>query len=274
VAVRLFEELTKPRDGAGNIGERLVQALPQWCQADKTRAELCTLLEAQFRHQAENAQPTFAEIRLQIEDRCIDFASTKYGDTEKARKFGVMLSRAAWGALDIPQRSQAQVASAILRERERAQKELQKDRSQLESILRRHNVLLKEQKLVAAEILKAEENDPIVELLHVFFSVKERYWRRFFDKRGQPRKRKLPNFPTMREHLLRDLLAPGRPGECFTEWTLTRREAHGLAAICMKAAYHGMFPKSFDGESVRLDLYYHQQMGQRSVSERPRYDRI
>jgi hypothetical protein len=255
--------MNKPRADSKTIGERLKRALPEWCEAKKARRELCTLLEAGFSNQPETAQSAIDEIQQQVQDHCMAFAATKYGDTEHAREFGRMLGSVAIGALDIPQRSMALAALAILRERERPQKKLQKARRKVGPLLMESGISLKLQKAVAAEIAKAEKaekNDPIVKLLSKFFMVNKRYWRKFFDKRGQLRRKQHSNFPTMRERLVDGLVAPetlGMSPYAQTALTITLREALELAALCMKSGYPGMFPESLDGESVRLAIQYH-----------------
>jgi hypothetical protein len=162
-----------------------------------------------------------------------------------------------------------------VRKRERAQKNSSRNRRQFETLLTESKVSPRLQDALAVEMAqKAERNDPILELLLKFFLVNDGYWLRFFDKRNQPRKKKRPNFPTTRKWLVQRLLAPERLGLAASGWTLTRRDAHELAALCMKAAYPRIFPKSLDGESVRLATQYHDQMVSRPASQRPRYDRI
>jgi hypothetical protein len=265
-AIRLFEQMHKQGGGAKKIGQHLTQALPRWCRANNTRTELCALLTAQFSRQPETAQVAVEETRLRVKDRCIDFACTQYGDTKVALNFGAILSQAAWGALDIPQTSQAQAASAILRGREQIAQKRHKDRVQLNHLLEESTVSPKLREAVAADLLKVEEEDPIIELLRQFFSVKSCYWLQFFDKRDRLRRKKLPNFPTMRKRLVGALLASGGASQSPSGHELKRKEARELAAICMKAAYPGIFPKSLDGESVRLAMQYHEQMESRSVS--------
>jgi hypothetical protein len=274
--------MNQPRADSGKIGERLKRALPEWCEAEKTRRELCTLLAAQFRRQPETAQSAVDEVERQVKDHCMVFAATKYGETERTREFGRMLGSVAVGALDIPQRSMACAAMAILRERERPQKNLQKARKQVEPLLTRSNVSPALRKALAAEIAdiadaeKAEKNDPIVKLLRGFFMVKDGYWREFFDKRDQLRKKKHSNFPTMRERLVNGLLAPESlrmSPYAQTALSITRREALELAAICMKSAYPRMFPKSLDGESVRLIMQYYDERKRTRPEDNPRDDR-
>jgi hypothetical protein len=265
-AIWLFKQIKEQCGERDEISHRLKQALPGWCRANKTRAELCTLLSAQFSHQPETEQAAVDEIGLRIKERCINFACTQYDDTAVAREFGAVLSKVAWGELDIPQRPIAQAAFAILRERENSLEKRRKDQAQLDLLLKRHKVSPKLQMAIAIDTSKGQKEDPILDLLRQFFAVKNCYWRNFFDKHGRLRKKKLPNFPTMRKRLVDALLAPDRPGEPPNGEEFNARKARELAAICLKAAYPGMFPESLDGESVRLILQYHEQMESRSVS--------
>jgi hypothetical protein len=259
-ALELFEEIKKPHDGLLKVGERLESALPAWCEADENRAKLRALFKAQFKFQPETAQVAVNEIKLRIESCCLDFATTKYGNDEEACAFGRTLGVVAWAMLDIPQRSQARGALAILQARERAQEELKQRRGRLEALyLETESSELRDG--LAREIAvvnKAEGNDPILELLHKFFLLRNGYWRQFFDKRDNPRRKKRPNFPSMRERLVQNLQAPETMGLPSNAKTITRRNALELAAICMKVAYPGTFPKTLDGESVRLAMQYHE----------------
>jgi hypothetical protein len=257
-AIRLLKQIKKKAGGRDQISHRFKQAVPGWCRANKTRVELCTLLSVQFSHQPETEQAAVDEMRLRIKERCIDFARTQYGDTEAADAFGAVLSDVAWGALDIPQRSQAQAAFAILRKREQMSESHRKDQVQLDSLLKRFKVSPQRQKDVALDISKNQKEDPILALLRRFFEVKDGYWHKFFDKHGRLRKKKLPNFPTTRRRLMDALLAPDRPGVPPNGVALSRRKAREFAAICLKTAYPDIIPKSLHGESVRLALQYHE----------------
>jgi hypothetical protein len=257
-AIRLLEQIKKQAGGRGTIIDRFKQAVPEWCRANKTRVELCTLLSAQFSHQPETEQAAVDEMRLRIKERCIDFACTQYGGTAVAREFGAVLSEVAWGELDIPQRSQAQAALVILREREKMSEPQRKGLVQLDSLLKRFKVSLKLQKAIALHISKNQKEDPILVLLRRFFTINDGYWRKFFDKHGRLRKKKLPNFPTTRKRLMDALLAPDRPGVPPNGVALNLRKAREFAAICLKTAYPDIVPETLHGESVRLALQYHE----------------
>jgi hypothetical protein len=109
-AVQLFEEAKELGGGGPEIGRRLELALPEWCGANKTREELCALLEGQFSEQPETRQAAVDEIRLRVQSCCIDFARTRFGDNEEARELGGKLGVAAWSALDLPQLPKALAA--------------------------------------------------------------------------------------------------------------------------------------------------------------------
>ena len=67
----------------------------------------------------------------------------------------------------------------------------------------------------------------------------------------------------MRKRLVDILLAPEKLDCSPRRLALTRSAAHALAAICMKTAHPEVFPRSLDGESVRVALQYQEQMKQR-----------
>src|ERR1700722_9074388 len=113
-ATEVFEEAKKLGGGGQEIGRNLELALPKWCDANKTRKELCTLLEVQFSQQPETKQEAVDDIRLRVQACCIDFSVARFGDSEQAREFGRKLGVAAWSALDVPQMSQAFAAFALL----------------------------------------------------------------------------------------------------------------------------------------------------------------
>jgi hypothetical protein len=75
----------------------------------------------------------------------------------------------------------------------------------------------------------------------------------------------------MRRRLVERLLEPGSLGPYPVNCGLSQREALGLAAQFMKAAYPDLFPATLGGEAVRLDLQYHEQMKSRPPAARPRY---
>ena len=78
----------------------------------------------------------------------------------------------------------------------------------------------------------------------------------------------------MRERLLERLLSPETLGLPPNALTITRPEAHELAAVCMKAAYPRLFPKSLDGESVRLAIRYQDKIKKHPTTKRPRYSLV
>ncbi len=62
--------------------------------------------------------------------------------------------------------------------------------------------------------------------------------------------KKWPNFPTMRPRLMASLLELNKLDLSPRALTLTRPEAHALAAICIKTAHFEVFPQTLGGESV------------------------
>ena len=160
-------------------------AIPAWCDADELRRQLCALLAAQFRNQPETTQTALDELRRRVEAQCIAFAIAKFGETDKARRFGVKLGWAAWSALDVPQMTQARAAFAILQARERALDQLKTAHGLLAAQMAKAQLSAELRAAVAVELAKAAtiaENDPILELLRRFFAIRDGYWRRFFDQ--------------------------------------------------------------------------------------------
>jgi hypothetical protein len=119
-------------------------------------------------------------------------------------------------------------------------------------------------KLVDKARRRQAQPDRVEELLAGFFEAKEGYWREFFDWRRRMRRRKLPHFPRM----LRELVVLFRKNSQFP--IKTESAACELSARCAKAAFPDFFPKFFDGESVRHDLQYHEEIRRRAPNERPR----
>jgi hypothetical protein len=271
-ALKLFEQARKQGGSGQKTGQRLESALPQWCRGQPLQRELCGLIAAKFRMQSEVSQSAVDEIRTRIEKQCFDYTRRKYGECDRAREFGRSLATVAWSQLDLGFLPQARGAYAILVERERELRQREKNIIQFFVLAQKLNL----RAILQSEIhtYLRQEPDPILDLLRQFFSIKDGYWRRFFDNRGHERRKKLPNFPSMRARLVERLCNPRSVGTYPAGFKLTRPEALEIAADCIKAAYPSRTPRSLDGDSIRVALQYKGQMESRSVVQRPRYNRI
>lgn len=262
-ACKLLQKTFKKGLTKNLVAQRLGRAIPGWIRRDETRRELSQLLAGQFQLLTDVRQSVIDEIKSRVNEHCIDFAIRKYGDRQRTKLFGRRLGNVAFSQLGIRELAQARAAQAILQGRTRRINKTRSKLKQLTGLLKELGVSPKLRVAAIAEARSAvTQRDPIQEVLKRFFKVKDRfgepYWKRFFDRHGKPRTKKLPGFPEMRKQLVEHLLSPEQ--RRFTSYPagceVNRKEAWALTASCLKVAFPTFFSSTLSGESVKHALRY------------------
>jgi hypothetical protein len=256
-----------------DLGERtrlLFSRMMEWArvEVDEIGRELLGLLQAGFQ------ESPLAEELEQQKQRILEACRTFVQDTHPEESEDRLLESAealyliALTVIPLRELPLAAIAFGILQKR-RERRPPDRNWSRFTTSLDRLRFESDEREEIAKVVDKARRRqaqpDLVEELLACFFEAKDGYWREFFDSRSRMRLKKLPLFPRMLRELVRLFRSP-------SNFRIdTEIAACELSARCAKAAFPKFFPKLFyDGESVRKDLQYHEQMSRRAPNERPR----
>jgi hypothetical protein len=255
-----------------DLGERtrlLFSRMMEWArvEVDEIGRELLGLLQAGF--QESPLAEELEEQKQHILEACRRFVRDTHPEESEDRllESAEVLYLIALTAIPLRELPLAAIAFGILRKR-RERRPPETNWSRFTASLDCLEFESDEREAIVKIVDKARRRqaqpDRVEELLACFFEAKEGYWREFFDWRSKMRRRKLPLFPRM----LRELVVLFRKTSQFP--IKTEIAACELSARCAKAAFPEFFRKFFDGESVRKDLQYHEQMSRRAPNERPR----
>ncbi len=236
---------------------------------DRVGRDLQASFRERFRPEAERLasgrpDPRYAAVR----DACMNWATRKFGPTFKAMVVGNHLTGLASGALHhsgaFGVMETVQAAHEILQERQSRLPSKQEVRD-LKARLQRFKVSPQTLRAVLADV-KRTMQDSVFELLTGFFSIRQDYYRRFFDHRGNLRVKKLPSLVQARERLVAAFHCPGKAdpfwGPLPGGVTLKLGEAYDLTAKCLKAAFPDHV-SHLTGEGVKQALAYHNELRRR-----------
>ncbi len=261
----------------GELGRALPRLTPRRNQLmsdaecrrlNSTGRKLVRLLQPKFLEEAADRLGGFHYRRWRtVAQTCMQFAESKYGTTSDAAIFGSTLGAIATDILwRVDVRVPVYAMDQVLKERIRATPS-KHDLERLVCLLEKFAIPRQRRETILSEArrkLQRAHRDRVTSILTAFFDAKDGYWRRFLDRHGRPRAKKLPTIPDARRDLVAGFLQPQEfafrvpyPRGC----ALTRDEVHELAAQCLKAAFPNMFPSSLDADSVKQSIRYHKIRG-------------